>query len=305
MSRSDICAITSYFNPSNYKIRPATYDIFRQELAKTNVPLYTIECVFGEQAPVFELDDTAFRVRSQSILWQKERLLNLLIQRLPEKYTKIAWLDADLIFLNKNWANETSELLDQFVVVQPYEYAERLAPNQIVSTRGNLRAESYGKVYVKNLKTKPEVEKFGYVGYAWAAQREFLDTYGMYDAAIDGSGDTIFAYTTTGHFSQPAILDTYKSTENHLRHVQEWMFKAYESIRGSLSFTPGLVLHLWHGSQARRLYIERTVQLNLLDFDPYTDIVVSPNGCWEWNSDKPKLHKWFITYFNLRSEDGN
>jgi hypothetical protein len=304
MPKQDICAITCYFNPSNYISRPTNYNIFKRKLLETNVPLYTIECTFNGQEPLFESNDKTFHIRSQSILWQKERLLNLLTERLPDQYTKVVWLDADVIFLNKNWLNETSELLDNFVILQPYERAERLSPNQLRSTAGNLMAESYGKVFTRDPQAHLTLWKYGHTGYAWAARRDFFSSCGLYETAIVGGGDLIFAHSITGDFNHKSIIEKHKITGVYLKHLQDWMHKAYDIIQGSLSFTPGRLLHLWHGKIENRLFKERHVELSFLDFNPYTDIRISEEGCLEWCSNKPELHKFLKDYFSLRKEDG-
>jgi hypothetical protein len=38
-------------------------------------------------------------------------------------------------------------------------------------------------------------------------------------------------------------------------------------------------------------------------FDPRTDLRISQAGCWEWASDKPKIHEWARRYFEDRRED--
>lgn len=304
MIRQDICVITCSFNPSNYRSRPANYDIFRQKLDEANIPLYTIECTFGDQEPVIEPDNRVFHVKSQSVLWQKERLLNLLIQKVPEQYTKIVWADADIIFLNENWINETSELLDEFLIVQPYGKVERLGPNQTVSAVGNEVMESFGSVYVRN----PDAHRgtyleHGHTGYAWAGRRDILTKIGIYDSDIGGSGDTVFALMIPGDYDHGELLHRYRRIKNYLKHVQSWMCKSHELICGSLSYTPGRILHLWHGAEKNRLYEQRHVELQRLDFDPYWDIAVSKEGCWEWTSNKPELHQWASGYFERRKED--
>ena len=50
-------------------------------------------------------------------LWQKERMLNLAVARLPARCTKVAWIDADSFFTNERWVADTSALLDHQLVV--------------------------------------------------------------------------------------------------------------------------------------------------------------------------------------------
>jgi hypothetical protein len=51
------------------------------------------------------------RTDQTNVLWQKERLLNLALQRLPEHCTKVVWLDADTFFTNPNWVRATRRLV--------------------------------------------------------------------------------------------------------------------------------------------------------------------------------------------------
>ena len=58
---------------------------------------------------------------------------------------------------------------------------------------------------------------------------------------------------------------------------------------------------LWHGDIARRKYTER--DRSLADFDPSSDIAIGSTGCWQWNSDKPTMHRAVREYFQSRRED--
>jgi 5-bromo-4-chloroindolyl phosphate hydrolysis protein len=72
-------ALTTYYNSTGIKEKKKNYQFFRNNLKKQKVKLLTIECAFKKQK--FELKkedaDKLIQVRSNSILWQKERLLNI------------------------------------------------------------------------------------------------------------------------------------------------------------------------------------------------------------------------------------
>jgi hypothetical protein len=116
----DLGIVTAYFNPAGYRTRRVNHDLFAQRILASGLRLLTIECALGEAA--FELPESpnVLRVRARTVLWHKERLLNLGIARLPPECTKVAWLDGDLLFDNPAWAVETSRLLDDHAVVQPF-----------------------------------------------------------------------------------------------------------------------------------------------------------------------------------------
>ena len=77
---SELYAITTYYNPASYRRRLRNYRL----QAGLKVPLVTVELGFGG---TFELtgDDADILVRlpAGSILWQKERLLNV-ARRVPK-----------------------------------------------------------------------------------------------------------------------------------------------------------------------------------------------------------------------------
>ena len=79
---TDLWVITCFFNPEGYQSRLDNYHIFRQLLDRSGIGCLTVECVFGDRPFVLPEAGT-LQVRSHAVLWQKERLLNLAITRLP------------------------------------------------------------------------------------------------------------------------------------------------------------------------------------------------------------------------------
>jgi hypothetical protein len=86
-------------------------------------------------------------------------------------------------------------------------------------------------------------------------------------------------------------------------HFLAWARPFYTGVQGKVSYTPGVALHLWHGSLARREYVERRALLNVQAFDPARDIRLGEGSCWEWASDKPLLHAWLRGHFERKQED--
>ena len=106
--------LTTFFNPNNYKNKISNYGLFRESAKRQGLKLVTVECAF-KNSP-FQLTaedaDILIQVRSNSVLWQKESLLNIALSKLPSDCDKISWIDNDIIFLNDNWVSETSKLLE-------------------------------------------------------------------------------------------------------------------------------------------------------------------------------------------------
>jgi hypothetical protein len=73
------------------------------------IPLATVE--LGFDGAVWELGagdaDLYVRVGGGDVMWQKERLLNLVLPRLPAACTLVAWLDCDLLLPDPDWPGAT------------------------------------------------------------------------------------------------------------------------------------------------------------------------------------------------------
>ena len=98
---TDLAVVSCYFNPCHYKKRLENYKTFREGIIKTKVRFLTVELAFGDDN--FELTEfpevMQLRTNKNNIMWQKERLLNIGINKvINEGYEKVAWLDADIIF---------------------------------------------------------------------------------------------------------------------------------------------------------------------------------------------------------------
>jgi SAM-dependent methyltransferase len=303
---SDICAVTCIFNPFGFKSKISNFEIFKQSL-ESAIKLYVIECVFDEEPFHLAHVPNHIGVRSSAKLWQKERLINYSLRSIPESYTKIAWLDADIIFLNKNWHNEASELLNTFDVVQLFERAVRL-PKGLTSYQGIGDAyESFGYCYSRDRSCIKlgTFKAHGHTGFAWAARRSIISKIGLYDACIAGSADHVMVHGMCGETNSPCV-DRLLGKDTPLRlHFEEWAKKAASLVSGNIGFVTGEILHLWHGDKKDRRHIIRNQELLDFYFDPITDIRIDDCGSWVWASHKPNLHAWARHYFENRKEDDN
>jgi hypothetical protein len=110
-----------------YRRKRANYRMFRE---RVRVPLVAIELAYGPDFELGEEDaEILVQLRGGDILWQKERLLNLALQALPDSCRKVACVDCDVVFAADDWAQRTSRLLDQFVLVQPFSHVHRMPPD--------------------------------------------------------------------------------------------------------------------------------------------------------------------------------
>jgi len=302
---ADICVVTCYFNPKRFASKRQNFEIFREGMRQYGAPLYVTELATpnGE----FELDESPniIRVRSASTMWQKEKLLNIAINRLPAKFTKVIWADCDLKFDNRNWLVNASSALDKFTVIQPFTEAVRLPPRQTSHEGSGRRYQSFASVILRRPKTlrSGNFAKHGHTGFAWGGRRDWLLECGLYECCISGSGDHLMAHAFCGDYTSPCVMRTVGNAFRYHSHFREWAKHVFELTGGNFGVIEGTVLHLWHGDPRKRQYGERDRELCELDFDPKVDLRENQDGCWELTDRNPVLPDWVNSYYDSRDED--
>lgn len=305
---SDLFVITSYFNPARYETKRANFETFVRGIELAGVNLLVAELAFGD-AP-FELPSGAhvLQLRGSGVMWQKERLLNIAAQRLPRSCRKVVWLDCDVIFENQDWARQTADALNRFVVVQPFSRAIRLEPGEVAPGKGAQPVYSFAKVFsaAPFVARAGQANVHGDTGFAWAARREFFDHCGLYDAALTGSGDHLMAHAFVGgmHHS-PCVKRRFNNQLAYAKHFMRWATRARDFVDSRLGVVVGDLLHLWHGDMKDRRYSEVIQEFAAFNFDPDRDLQLDVNGLWAWKSASPELRHWTENMFGLRREDGD
>jgi hypothetical protein len=300
----DLWIVTTYFNSAGYATRRANYDAFSGRIAASGLRLLTVECAFGDAPFELPASPEVLRVRARDVMWQKERLLNLAIAGLPASCGKVAWLDCDVLFENPEWASETSRLLETVAAVQPFDVAIEL-PRGTPSYHGDGKATP-GFAAMREADpdaTRARTYPFhGHTGFAWAARREALGAWGLYDALVVGGADHMIAHAMSGDWGSPCLGQHYGRA--HSEHCLRWARHFHQGLREGIAHVPGALLHLWHGDFADRDYVGRHERLSSFRFDPESDLRIAESGCWEWASHKPAMHAAVAEYFARRNEDG-
>lgn len=298
-------AVTCLFNPGGFRTKLTNYERFRARLAAQGVPLLTLECRFGEEP--FELPEgpDVLRLRGRDVMWQKERLLNLAIAALPPSVTKVAWLDADVLFERDDWAEATAAALEKSPVVQPFDSVIRLPPGHLEFQGLGDGWPSFAAIYVRDphIALGGNFDAHGHTGFAWAARRDWIERHGLYDACIAGSGDHMMAHSFVGDWDSACVQRIIGPANAHRAWFARWSAAVYGDIRARLGVVEGRLLHLWHGEMARRRYVLRNRELADFDFDPGQDLVLGGSGCWEWTGRGERIRDWASAYFAQRAED--
>ncbi len=302
---NDFAAITCYFNPCGYEARQRVYGRFAANLERQGVELWTIEASLPRKE--FQVPEGQRVVRrtlpGDDWLWQKERLLNLLIAELPPRIQKIAWLDGDLLFQSDQWATMASQALDTWPVIQPFENACWLGPDEQPipwpASADPLPSCGYMATHHPGDATN---FRFGAVGLAWAARRELLQQHGLYEHDIAGGADALMALAFFGRQDHPFLNI---GNAAMVRFGRAYIDRVYGGVRGFVGYSPGLVSHLWHGRFRDRQYWQRRRRLAQLGYDPARDIEEDPEtGLLRWSpAASSELRAFLKSFFAARQED--
>lgn len=282
-SKNDMAICLVVFNPSKTKRILMNYFYIKNQFLIQKLPVFTIELVYSGHTP--EIPD-AFHVRSNSIMFHKENLYRILETKIPRKYTKLAFIDCDILFSNPSWYSQTSKLLDTFDVVQPFETAHWM---DLTYTKIELSRETV-------LHMKSNTWNFLYhPGFAWCMTRDWYNSTGFFDYAVSGSGDTLSAIA----WLKKKLPIGFQSLPKSLRHqYSKFLNKSCPKITYLQSID---VYHLYHGSRSNRQYSNRH---KLLDINTSIEDILTKNsqGVFEWKHPK-KWNPIFLQYFENRNDD--
>jgi hypothetical protein len=299
-------------NPRRYKRRYELYEQFIKRLLQFDgIFVITVEMTFGDRCAHCEynkdgltsLKHKYIKVCSTSEIWVKENLINIGVGHLPCSWKYMAWIDADIEFINKDWVSETIHQLQHYAIVQLFQNAIDLGPEgQALSTH-----KSFGYCY----NNKPEdflKEKYrsyknydsAHPGYAWACTRVCYDTMGgLMDFPILGSADRhmCYAFIALIDFTYPKNIN-----QNYIK-----MLRAFEErvkpFWANIGYVKGTIIHNWHGKKKHRQYRERWSILVKHDYNPITDIRYEYKHLIALNNNKPFMRNDIQKYFLQRNED--
>lgn len=300
-TREDMAVLLVYFNACSYKKLAQNLLLTYQTLVRAGIPVYLVEHCFPGQVPLMPANGTTiFNTKSESYMFYKENLLNWLMRKIPQQYTKIYTMDSDLLFDKETWYDDVSVLLDTHDVVQPFETAIWLG-----SDLKMINHKREGVVSAKKNGLTLNLSDH-HPGFAWAFRRDFIEPKGIFDLNIMGSGDCII----TSAVLQEDIKEAYwnNNSPHWILEKYDEYFKLFEENK--TTFYSQTIYHLWHGSTVNRRYNKRYLDFQDICFEHAIInmdklFILNDDRLYEFNSSiKDIMNNIFITYFQSRQEDG-
>lgn len=295
--------VLPYFNFCRFQTRKRLFLEFveRTKLLGLSVRIVVVEGALkgeGYDLPYPLLGTYAhLRVELRNALWAKENLINIAVAQLPPTWQAMAWIDADLTFLNEDWVSHTWQGLQKYDVLQLFQTAVYLGPD------GEAQKTERSFAYMNAHSEHPYHPKSKYgqwhPGFAWAMTRKAYDQVGgLVDWAILGSGDRHMAMALIGKVDLSHPGNIHPGYARMLLGFQE----RAKGLR--LGFVLGTILHHWHGSLANRHYVERwTILTRNGGYNPETDIAYTKNGMVHLTETGKRLECDIVEYFASRRED--
>lgn len=287
-------AVTCYFNSANDFRRHYNYQTFAERLKKQNINLLTVElCRSEHEAGLDKTLSTKYvRVNHPDVIWSKEALLNIGFKHLPPECTKVVWLDADVLFENRKWAEVCSKLLDEYKTVQPFTHIVFLGDGEeMLDQIGEPGEIGFAKATMDGL------DKGAYrTGYGFGARREVLEEIGgLYDACSAVSDVLIgctFGSKTAAEVKMTQHPKSYLGALGRafMEHSIPWQNRAFEVVRGSLGAPREKMVayHMWHGEPQD--YTKLNLKLGAAGYDPRVHTTHDDQGLlvWEKSTDAYK-----------------
>lgn len=286
----DMAVVTCYFNWCGYANPRRNLNRFLKHMENENIPLYGVELSLTDDFATKDRKNWKhIKVTKNNICFQKEACINLAEKIVPEFYKKIAWIDADLHFQNKNWYFEGSIALDNYKLVQLFSFGSDTDRfGDIVSSKQGI---------IANGGPRSEFGFFGYPGGAWAARREMWNHGGLYPYSLMGSGDTTFINAVYG------VQSTTPTNDLNFEKYKRWESSIREYLtKNDVTNIEGEFIHEWHGDKNLRGYTNRNDIMNRVDFDK--DVTLDENGVVKLENAKQGVYDDIYSYFVGRNEDG-
>lgn len=286
----DMIVCLCFFSIVEYKKPIENFNILIEKLKKSKIPFKVISVLFPNQKKNIDAD---FWMKTDSVLFYKENLYNILYSKIKKDWNKFCFIDCDLIFSDKNWHRNTSLLLNEFDLIQPFDTCKWIQKNNITSDTGQLPSS------VALHQGIEFTQAYYHPGFSWAFNKKAFDKInGFYDWVAIGEGDICFVNSFLKN-KKSRMHASFTTSEKYNLYAEN-LFNQNLKIGFLRNNTAS---HLYHGCLKRRDYDNRHKYVSdVIRNKPEDYLVRDPDGLIRWKY--PSKHNNLITeYFKSRQED--
>lgn len=199
-----------WFNPAGYQSRKDNFMRFYEGMRAFSDRLLIVELAFEKKPWQLPTLPNLVRLRSNTVCWQKEALLNYAFDQLVQAgFKHLAWLDADIVFETAEWYAKTVEVLERKNLCQVFSEAETHFPDLGKKVERGAACE-----WVAQGKSPLNL---GCTGFGWAMRKEGWEAARLFDLDIVGGGDyTMWHGVFANYLSQKKCFGMWRA-----RHLSE------------------------------------------------------------------------------------
>jgi hypothetical protein len=292
------------FNPTSSVRIVQNWLYVWNKLAAAGIPVFGAELVFPWQKPALADCFKTLTVRSDSIMFHKEKLLARLERDLPETYTKVCCIDCDILFGRADWYDAVSTALDERPVVQPFSSCQWMGPDLRTPVMTNPSGVAQLSVIRAAHATGATDRLNGHPGFAMAMRRDLCGVL-QFPWAVVGGGDAVMFRGVNGLEGE----FVHKKMRRLMTDVLgEYVGRVTGLTLGDMGLATGDIWHMWHGPLQTRQYYDRYekfIEALPTSVKDIRDVLVeNEDGVWAWRPDvKSGLNTMMMRYFSGRDDD--
>ena len=278
------------FNPARSRSRIKLYLSFKRQMEKLGIKLITVECVYDNSPFTItkqNYEPYNIQLSTQSAFFQKEKLINIALTKLPLDAKYVAWCDCEVEFTSSNWVNDTIRGLHVFKAIQLFEEAVILNSNgEDVMTKRGFAAQLNENEEIENATLQRMTEA---AGHCWAFRVDALkEIGGLLDFSPLGNGEKIMGYSLAKRMEDYVPNELNASFKDSIR---TWQKKAALALTAGIGFIPGTIRVYYCSTTQEAKAHDKWEVLQGNNFDPKEDLFLAENGLYYIDPSKPKLRE--------------
>jgi len=264
-----------------------------------NITYYSGEIVYSDTPCIIPKSDYHFHFKSpraiytdvKANIWQKETLLNLIVNQIPDEYSIIVCVDCDI---RGDWIDIHEHIVGiidcEWNFLQPFnllKYEKKPVPTQAVRQfEDSIHTSAAFASMAMEYDASAPFPMFGVPGGAWVIRRDFWRKYGgLYSIPVPFV-DTLMAKTFC---KKDEVVDCNSTLYQMIFDKNKTMFDHFKSTFYTpllkddflkVNYISGKLIHRYHGDKAMRNYNELRNIFKRLDI--FNDCVINDTGLWEW-----------------------
>lgn len=254
---NDLCVGMCYFNPVQYVKPLRNINLVRKQLDIHHISNFVVELVYPGQQQALS---GSIVVRSDSVLFSKENLWNIVEKHIPDRYSKIVFMDSDILCSDPDWFIKIDKSLNEYDMVHAMDYL--YADINHIEEQAIIEKDKARYSIIKAAKEGINIDlAIHHTGYVIALNRSYYHQLGgIFEYGITGYGDTLFWASFMKDFEP--YCDNFLKMPRFKDIRNKWYTYKTNALSVSslerINYLPGAnILHLRHGCHANRRYPNR------------------------------------------------